>query len=83
MFDSEAPFTKNRSYGGMMALWMHGLDPHISVHPATTTSFLPLVYAPPGFPTTVHIALYLPTSGQESQFVEQLMELRVAVEDLK
>ena len=82
-FDNEAPFIKNRTYGGTMVLWKHGLDPYISVHPATTTSFLPIVYTPPGSPITVHIALYLPTSGQESQFLEQLMELRVAVEDLK
>ena len=82
-FDNESPFYKNRTFGGTMALWKHGLDPHITIHPPSTTSFLPVIFSPPGSPVTVHIGVYLPTSGQENQFVEQLLELRDTAEGLR
>jgi hypothetical protein len=81
-FDTEAPFIKNRTYGGTMVLWKLQLDQHISVFPCTSTSFLPIIYSPPGSPPSIHIAVYLPTSGQESEFLQQLLELQVAIDDL-
>ena len=65
-----------------MALWSLTLDPYISVYPPSNTSFLPIVYSPPGSPISVHIGVYLPTSGQESQFVDNLLELQVVIEEL-
>ena len=58
------------------------MDPYISIHPVETTSFLPLIFSPPGAPISVHIGLYLPTSGLETQFVDQITELRMIIEDI-
>ena len=80
--DPEAPYTKNRTSGGSMVLWKSELDKYISVHPVSSTSFLPVVFSPPGVPTTVHIGLYLPTSGLETQFIDQITELRMIIEEL-
>ena len=66
-----------------MVLWKNSLDAHISVPPPTSPSFLPLIFAPPGSPTSIHIAVYLPTSGQESEFVDQLIDLKIAIDKLK
>ena len=71
-YDQEAPFIKNYTHGGTLALWKHDIDAFISAYPVSTTSFLPLVFAPPGSPVSIHIALYLPTSGQEAEFVWSL-----------
>ena len=81
-FDPEAPYTKNRTSGGTMVLWKSELDKYISIHPVSSTSFLPIVFSPPGVPTTVHIGLYLPTSGLETQFIDQITELRMVIEEL-
>ena len=82
-FDNEAPFCKNKTFGGTMVLWKQSLDSHISVPTQISTSFLPIIYSPPGSPPSIHCAVYLPTSGQETQFVEQLLELKALIEDLK
>ena len=81
-FDEEAPFTKSKTHGGTMVLWRQEFDPYINIHPVSTTSFLPLIYSPPGSPTSIHIALYLPTSGQETEFLNQITELRVVIGNL-
>ena len=82
-YDQDLPLVKNQAFGGTMVLWRKTLDSFISVHPGTTTSFLPIIYCPPGAPVSVHIALYLPTSGQESEFIEQIALLRIAIEELQ
>ena len=66
-----------------MILWKSSLDQFITVHPVPTTSFLPIIFNHPGSPISVHIALYLPTSGQESEFVEQITLLSMTIDDLK
>ena len=80
--DTEAPFNKNRTHGGTMILWKKDLEPYISVYPTSSSSFLPLVYSPPGSPTSIHIALYLPTSGLETEFVDQITELKNKIEEI-
>ena len=82
-YDPELPLVKNQAFGGTMVFWRRSLDPFISVHPVSTTSFLPIIYSHPGSPVTIHIALYLPTSGQESEFMEEITLLKIAIEDLK
>ena len=82
-FDKEAPFIKNRTYGGTMSLWKTELDPHISVLPSSTTSFLPILFSPPGSPPSVHISIYLPTSGKESEFLGEISQLRATIEEIK
>ena len=81
-YDSELPLLKNQTFGGTMVLWKFELDQYISVYPVSTTSYLPIVFQPPGSPTTVHIALYLPTSGKETEFHEQLILLKLTIEEI-
>ena len=65
-----------------MAMWKASMDEYITIYPVLTTSFIPIVYSPPGSPVTVHIVLYLPTSGQESDFVEQVVLLTNTIIEL-
>ena len=65
-----------------MIVWKKEFDAHITVHPVTTSSFLPIIFSPPGAPVSIHIALYLPTSGKENEFIEQICLLRLTVEEL-
>ena len=82
-YDKELPFVKNQAYGGTMAMWKAEHDAHITVHPVLTTSYLPVIFSPPGSPVSVHVALYLPTSGQEIEFVEQIVLLRNTLFELQ
>ena len=83
LYDLEAPLTKNKTYGGTMALWKHSLDPYISIHQVSSPSILPVIYSPPGATTSVHIAIYLPTSGKENEFIEELLNLKATIEELR
>ena len=65
-----------------MMLWMKELDPYIEVIPTNTTAILPIMFKMPGLKTTVHIALYMPTHGKDSDFVSDLAELRNCLDDL-
>ena len=81
MHDMELPFIKNRSHGGTMVLWKHTLDQYVTPIPPVSQSFLPIVFHPPASPPSLHIALYLPTSGKESEFIDELSKLRHFLED--
>ena len=75
----EVPFVKNQTFGGTMVGWKNELDAHISL----PSFYLPVVLSLPGTPVTVHIAKYLPTSGQESEFADQITSLRNTVQKLR
>jgi hypothetical protein len=59
------------------------LDPYVEVIPTNTTAFLPIVLSMPGLQTTVHITLYMPTHGRDTEFVSDLAELRNCMDELK
>ena len=81
-FETEIAMTRTRSTGGTMVMWKTTLDSYITVHQVNTTSFLPVVYSPPGSPVSIHIALYLPTSGREDDFLDQLAQLKGCIAEL-
>ena len=81
-FDLELPFLKSKASGGTMVMWKKILDPHITNLPLISSSFLPILFHPPDAPLTIHIAVYLPTSGKETEFVNELAKLSIAVDDL-
>ena len=83
LYDPEAPLVKNQTFGGTMVGWRNNLDPFIAVYPVSSTSYLPIILSLPGAPVSIHIAIYLPTSGQDLEFSEQITSLRVTLEDLK
>ena len=80
-FDKELPFMKNRSHGGTMILWRRSLSEFISALPTPSASFAALLFHPPGAPASLHVSLYLPTSGKESEFITEITNLRVFLED--
>ena len=81
-FDLEIAIMRSRSFGGTMVMWKSTLDKYVTVIPSTSSSFLPIVVSPPGCPVSVHIAIYLPTSGKESNFMEQLILLDNCIDEL-
>ena len=58
------------------------LDQHMSIHQVTSTSFLPLVFSPPGCPLSVHFAIYLSISGREADFLDQISQLSNCIDEL-
>ena len=80
--DPSLPFSKSRASGGTLGLWRKALDPHISVHPTLSSSFLPMVLRIPGTRTSIHIAIYLPTHGKDPEFTSELASLGNSIEEL-
>ena len=79
----DLPLDRRKAVGGTMAMWRTQLDPYVTVIPSTSTSYLPILLAIPGVATSVHIALYLPTSGREAEFVSALADLEASILQIK
>ena len=74
--------SKSKANGGVLAMWKKSLDKYVTVVKVDSSSFLPLIYSPPGAPISVHVALYLPTSGKEAEFMEAISQLINTVGDI-
>ena len=81
--DPVLAMSRSRATGGVMVMWKKSLDKFITVHHVSSSSFLPIVFSPPGSPVSIHIGLYLPTSGREADFIEAITQLMNTVEDIK
>ena len=82
-FDPELPLVSRKAHGGTMALWRKNLDPCVKTYPTSTASILPIIFKPPDSATSIHITVYLPTSGQEGEFIDALAQLANTIEDLE
>ena len=82
LYDLELPLTSSKAKGGTMVLWKHSLDPYITIHSSAGSSYLPLALCLPSTQPSIHIALYLPTRGKESEFLGEIANLKVALDDL-
>ena len=82
MHDNTLPLISSKANGGTMVLWKLQLDPFITIHPVPNSSFLPLVFQPPNLKPSIHISIYLPTSGQENEFLLALTELSLTLHHL-
>ena len=76
----ELSLTCSYAKGGTMVMWRKMLDPYVTVHPTQTSSFLPIVLDIPGKMTMIHVAVYLPTAGKESEFLSELADLNLTIE---
>ena len=65
-----------------MVLWKSELDPFVSPLPTSSPAFLPVYFNVPGFASPIHIALYLPTSGKDPEFVSALSDLDLFIEEI-
>ena len=59
--DPDLPFVKSKAHGGTMIMWRLCHDPYITVHSLASSSILPVIFAPPGHPVSIHVSVYLPT----------------------
>ena len=82
-FFPELALEHRQAHGGTMALWHSALDPFITCLPTNTPAILPLLLAIPGLQPSAHIGIYLPTSGQDKEFVIALGELGTVLELLR
>ena len=80
--EPDLPLRCSRSIGGTMIMWRQEHDPFVKVLPFSSTSFLPILFCPPELPPTIHIAVYLPTAGRESEFIEALSGLDACISEL-
>ena len=83
LYDSSLPFKSSRAFGGTMILWKEQHDPFVTVVPSSSSAFLPIIFEPPDLPITIHVAVYLPTAGQDSEFANELSNLHVCIEELQ
>ena len=79
----DLPLDSRKAVGGTMVMWRSKLDPYIKVLPTTSPSSLPILLSIPGLCQTAHIAVYLPTSGKEADFVTALAALDVTLTMIK
>ena len=82
IYDPCLPLHRSKAHGGTLVLWKFEHDPYITVWPVTTTSFLPILFHPPGSALTVHVAVYLPTAGQDALFLDELSKLSDTLDEI-
>ena len=63
-------------------IWLKELDPYVEVITNTSTAFLPIILKMPGLKTSIHVSIYLPTHGKDSEFVSDVADLRNCLDDL-
>ena len=73
---------KSRAHGGTMTLWSKDLDPYVTILEPVSSRILVLVLDVPGFQVSVHTNIYLPTSGKEAEFMEQLVLLEDTIDHI-
>ena len=82
MYDPELAMVKNRLVRGTLALWFASLDPYVTIHQPSTSSHTALILAMPGYTVSIHVVIYLPTSGRECDFISELACLKICLTEL-
>ena len=66
----------------MLVLWALHLDPFVTVFTPKTSSHTALIIQIPGYWATIHVCVYLPTSGREHDFLAELSNLESTLTEL-
>ena len=82
-FYPELALAGHQAHGGTLAIWHSALDPFISILPTTSPAVLPLLISVPGLLPSVHVGVYLPTSGRDEHFVVVLAALTAVLETVQ
>ena len=82
LHDPELPTIRNRSFGGTLLLWDKTLDPFIKVLKPSSPAFLVAVLKIPSLKTSLHVTVYLPTSGKDYEFVSEFADLRNCLDEM-
>ena len=80
--DPELPLTTTHAQGGVLVFWKSNLDQYVTTIDVSSSRFLIIVIEHPNYPTSIHIGIYLPTSGLDNQFVHELSLLEATIEEL-
>ena len=80
--DPLLPLIKSHAHGGTLVLWRKHLDPYINILPSPSPAILPLLCQIPGVKLSAHICIYLPTHGRDSDFLNELANLELCIEDI-
>ena len=78
--DDLLSLSKSRAHGGTLAIWKKELDPYVTMLEPSSSRILALLLEKPGFQTSVHITVYLPTAGQDTAFMKELSLLQDTVD---
>ena len=82
LHDPELAFLKNKSKGGTLVMWKQSLDPYITLIPVDTPAFLPVLLQIPNIKPSIHIGVYLPTAGKETEFLTELSKLNDLLDEI-
>ena len=80
-FDPEIPLLKRRAKGGSMVLWDRSIDPFVAPLQTPSPAICGIVISMPNTIVSAHFAIYLPTSGLDDEFVEEISNLEVCLEE--
>ena len=79
LYDPELALIRSRIVGGTLLLWAVHMDPFVTIHPTGSSSFSVLILKIPDYQTSIHISLYLPTSGKDQDFITELTNLHICL----
>ena len=82
LYDPTIPLQQNRSLGGTMFLWRKDLDPYVKILNPSSPSHLIALFKYPGSVLSVHLTLYMPTQGKDTQFFADFADLRNSMDDI-
>ena len=82
LYDHDLPLLKNKANGGTLTAWKNELDPFVTLLRTDTSRILPILLDIPGYQPTAHINIYLPTSGQDNQYIEELANLQATIDHI-
>ena len=80
--DPEVALTTTHAHGGVLVFWKSSLDQFVTTVSVPSSRILPIIFNHPNHPKTIQIAVYLPTSGHESEFVQELSLLETIIDQL-
>ena len=78
----DLPLVTNHASGGTLCLWRRNLDAFVTVHQVSSSAFTPIILTLPNHQTSIHICIYLPTHGKDTEFVSALADLKICIDEL-
>ena len=82
LYEPGLPLVANQAHGGTLTAWKSCLDPYISVLNTKSSRILPILLEIPNSQPTIHINIYLPTTGLDKQYIDELANLQNTIEDV-
>ena len=66
-----------------MVMWRLEHDPFVTAVSVDCPAFQPIVFHPPNHFPSIHVAVYLPTQGQENEFISCISKLSLFLEEMQ